>query len=147
MPYKVKNKCIYKVNKDGTLGKRVGCTKGNVQKYLAALRINAESKGKIMKQTTEQKVREIIREEISNLKETEYPDNPQNKRNEELAIKFITSEVNSLDEIESVQIVDRNGKKTKFLGISSPRQLDALVRAIKKNWTNYGNNPGIPPNA
>lgn len=40
MPYKVKGKCIYK--KD--TGKKVGCTKGSVKKYLAALQINAEQR-------------------------------------------------------------------------------------------------------
>lgn len=38
MPYKVKGKCVYK--KD--TGKKVGCTKGPVKKYLAALHINAK---------------------------------------------------------------------------------------------------------
>lgn len=37
MPYKVKGKCIYK--KDS--GAKVGCTKGSVDKYLAALHANA----------------------------------------------------------------------------------------------------------
>ena len=36
MPYRVKGKCIYK--KD--TGKKVGCTKGPVKKYLAALHAN-----------------------------------------------------------------------------------------------------------
>ena len=41
MPWKVRGKCVYK--KD--TGKKVGCTKGSVKKYLAALHINAhESK-------------------------------------------------------------------------------------------------------
>lgn len=41
MPYKIKNRCIYK--KD--TGKKVGCTKGSVKKYLAALQANVnESK-------------------------------------------------------------------------------------------------------
>jgi hypothetical protein len=37
MPYKVKGKCVYK-KEDGS---KVGCTKGNVNKYLAALHANA----------------------------------------------------------------------------------------------------------
>ncbi len=37
MPYEIKGKCIYK--KDG--GAKVGCTKGDVHKYLAALHANA----------------------------------------------------------------------------------------------------------
>lgn len=39
MPYKVKGKCVYK-----TTGKKMGCTKGDVQKYLKALQINAENR-------------------------------------------------------------------------------------------------------
>ena len=37
MPWKVRGKCVYKKN----TGKKVGCTKGSVKKYLAALHINA----------------------------------------------------------------------------------------------------------
>jgi hypothetical protein len=51
MPYKTKGKCVYK--KD--TGKKVGCTKGSVKKYLAALHINAESID----------IKKIIREEIN----------------------------------------------------------------------------------
>jgi hypothetical protein len=42
MPYKVKGKCIYK--KD--TGKKVGCTKGPVSKYLAALHANVHHEKK-----------------------------------------------------------------------------------------------------
>src|ERR1019366_2674045 len=38
MPYKVKGQCIY--HKD--TNKKVGCTKGSVKKYLAALHANAD---------------------------------------------------------------------------------------------------------
>lgn len=38
MPYKVKGKCVYKKN----TGKKVGCTKGPVKKYLAALHANVK---------------------------------------------------------------------------------------------------------
>lgn len=39
MPYIIdrKNKCIYKKNPDGSRGKKVGCTKGSLKKYLSAL--------------------------------------------------------------------------------------------------------------
>jgi hypothetical protein len=43
MPYEARGKCVYK--KD--TGKKVGCTKGSVQKYLAALHAN-ESVNKIL---------------------------------------------------------------------------------------------------
>jgi hypothetical protein len=38
MPYKIKGKCVYR--KD--TGKKVGCTKGSVKKYLAALHANVK---------------------------------------------------------------------------------------------------------
>lgn len=45
MPYTIRGKCIYK--KDG--GSKVGCTKGDVHKYLAALHANAnESEDKAL---------------------------------------------------------------------------------------------------
>jgi hypothetical protein len=43
MPYKVKGQCIYK--KDG--GAKVGCTKGDVNKYLAALHANVDESVKL----------------------------------------------------------------------------------------------------
>jgi hypothetical protein len=36
MPYKARGKCVYKAD----TGKKVGCTKGPVKKYLAALHAN-----------------------------------------------------------------------------------------------------------
>lgn len=41
MPYKAKGKTVYKKNPDGSLGKKVGKTKGDVDKYLAALYANS----------------------------------------------------------------------------------------------------------
>ena len=38
MPYEVKGKCVYK--KD--TGEKVGCTRGSVKKYLAALHANVD---------------------------------------------------------------------------------------------------------
>jgi len=38
MPYKIKGKCIY----DKDTGKRIGCTKGSVQRYLKVLQINVK---------------------------------------------------------------------------------------------------------
>jgi hypothetical protein len=38
MPYKIKGNCIYKKN----AGKKVGCTKGPVKKYMAALQANVK---------------------------------------------------------------------------------------------------------
>ena len=38
MPYEIKGKCIFKKR----TGKKVGCTKGSVKKYLAALQANVQ---------------------------------------------------------------------------------------------------------
>ena len=40
MPYIAKDKCVYKQTKDGKKGAKVGCTKGDVKKYLGALYAN-----------------------------------------------------------------------------------------------------------
>lgn len=72
MPYEVKGKCIYK--KDG--GTKVGCTKGSVKKYLAALHANADENTETEKEpikeletenineTTKDLIKRLIRENI-----------------------------------------------------------------------------------
>jgi len=65
MPYSIdhKNKCVYKKNSDGTRGEKVGCTKGSLKSYVAALQIHAESKQytkkKLVKEIDDQKNPEI----------------------------------------------------------------------------------------
>jgi hypothetical protein len=51
VPYSIdyKNKCIYKKKSDGSRGEKVGCTKGNIKDYIAAVQIHAESKTTKMK--------------------------------------------------------------------------------------------------
>lgn len=46
MPYSIdrKEKCVYKKKSDGTRGAKVGCTKGDLQKYLGALHASEKSK-------------------------------------------------------------------------------------------------------
>ena len=60
MPYKIVGKCIY--NKD--TGKKMGCTKGSVKKYLAALHANIPDSQKIQ---IKSKLKEVLRR---SLKET-----------------------------------------------------------------------------
>jgi hypothetical protein len=61
MPYKVKGKCVYK--KD--TGKKVGCTKGSVKKYLAALHANANES--LDYELTEENLEEMVRKEIEKI--------------------------------------------------------------------------------
>lgn len=60
MPYTVKGKCIYK--KDG--GAKVGCTKGNVKKYLAALHANASESITKPMENTKELIKRLIRENL-----------------------------------------------------------------------------------
>lgn len=67
MPYKVKGKCVYK--KD--TGKKVGCTRGSVKKYLAALHANVDessdktpTKSKNIMKINKSRLIEIIKEEV-----------------------------------------------------------------------------------
>ena len=60
MPYKIKGNCIYK--KD--TGKKVGCTKGSIIRYLAALHANVTNEQKIQ---IKSKLKEVLRR---SLKET-----------------------------------------------------------------------------
>jgi ATP-dependent RNA circularization protein (DNA/RNA ligase family) len=57
MPYMVKGKCIYK--KD--TGKKVGCTKKSVQKYLSALHANIKENKYNMKNSNKTKLEYLIR--------------------------------------------------------------------------------------
>jgi hypothetical protein len=52
MPYKAKGKCVYK--KD--TGAKVGCTKGNVNDYLAALYMHADGKDESVQKEEEELV-------------------------------------------------------------------------------------------
>ena len=73
MPYKTrkvkgKGTCVYK--KKG--GKKVGCTKGSIKKYLAALHSNVDEEIKKENKTmriTKAELMKIIKEEIDNMSE------------------------------------------------------------------------------
>lgn len=56
MPYSIdhKNKCVYKKKADGSRGEKVGCTKGSLKDYVAALQIHAENKKPMKKTIKEQ---------------------------------------------------------------------------------------------
>jgi len=63
MPYEIRGKCIYR--KD--TGKKIGCTKGDVKKYLRALHANvkeAKMKREYLKEKLNRLLTQIIREEL-----------------------------------------------------------------------------------
>lgn len=73
MPYSIdrKNKCVYKKKSDGTRGAKVGCTKGKLDDYIAALQIHAESYKPSKKLIKEQK--DIIPGAINQLYAVQKP--------------------------------------------------------------------------
>ena len=75
MPYKVKGKCVYK--KD--TGKKVGCTKGSVKKYLAALHANANESKEYNEELLET-LEEIIQEELEKLLNEDVAIDPRYKK-------------------------------------------------------------------
>ncbi len=64
MPYEIKGKCVYK--KDG--GAKVGCTKGDVNKYLAALHANADESTD--KSSSKPIVKELLHNSLKQLMES-----------------------------------------------------------------------------
>jgi hypothetical protein len=61
MPYKTKGKCVYKAD----TGKKVGCTKGSVKKYLAALHTHANES--LEQEFTKEDLEEMIKEELEKI--------------------------------------------------------------------------------
>lgn len=58
MPYFIKNKCIYKKSDNS----KVGCTKGSVKRYLAALYANVDESDENTKDLEE--IRKMVRSMI-----------------------------------------------------------------------------------
>jgi|10_taG_2_1085330.scaffolds.fasta_scaffold55853_3 hypothetical protein len=67
MPYVVRGKCVYKKGPGGKPGKKVGCTKGSVKKYLAALHMHADEsleRSEPLLELTKETLEEMIRAEL-----------------------------------------------------------------------------------
>ena len=114
MPYKVKGKCVYK--KD--TGKKVGCTKGSVKKYLAALHANANEG------LNKAQFKDMIREELKEFINW-YNTVPDNHGRDEDGHKSQITEKEDTDKGAKVIIL----KDTKVL--------------ILKRSENMNNEPGL----
>lgn len=67
MPYTVDGKCVYKKHEDGSRGEKVGCTKGAVKDYLAALYASDKNEAKIAHQEIKEAMKvteEVIEEKV-----------------------------------------------------------------------------------
>ena len=60
MPYTAVGKCVYKKNEDGKRGEKVGCTKGAIKDYLAAL--YASEKNEAVKAAKE--IKEALQDDV-----------------------------------------------------------------------------------
>ena len=60
MPYTAVGKCVYKKNEDGKRGEKVGCTKGAIKDYLAAL--YASDKNEAIQATKE--IKEALQDDV-----------------------------------------------------------------------------------
>jgi hypothetical protein len=74
MPYSIdrKNKCIYKKKSDGSRGEKVGCTKGDLNDYIAAVQIHKEYR-KSMKRPINEQEEKIIPGSIDQLYAVQKP--------------------------------------------------------------------------
>lgn len=75
MPYSIdkKNKCVYKKKADGSRGEKVGCTRGDLQKYVSALHANVKSEAiKEMKQALLEANQEIVESPVQLANNVEF---------------------------------------------------------------------------
>lgn len=106
MPYKIKGKCIYK--KDG--GAKVGCTKGDVHKYMAALHANAnESEDKTLDE-----IRLFVRKTLSENFMREANDDYKKWKRKNVALRGIANNPGEYNGVGSISLGD--GLYTAHLG-------------------------------
>lgn len=60
MPYTSVGKCVYKKNEDGKRGEKVGCTKGAIKDYLAALYASDKNEAKL----AHQQIKEALQDNV-----------------------------------------------------------------------------------
>jgi uncharacterized membrane protein len=60
MPYTSVDKCVYKKNEDGKRGEKVGCTKGAIKDYLAALYASDKNEAKL----AHQQIKEALQDNV-----------------------------------------------------------------------------------
>jgi hypothetical protein len=60
MPYTSVGKCVYKKNEDGKRGEKVGCTKGAIKDYLAALYASNKNEAKL----AHQQIKEALQDNV-----------------------------------------------------------------------------------
>ena len=105
MPYKIVGKCIY--NKD--TGKKMGCTKGSVKRYLAALHANVTNEQKIqikskLKEVLRRSLKETLLSETANSEVSDVTLKAELTKNK--GINFEQFEINKIKEIVKINNED-----------------------------------------
>ena len=131
MPYKIKGNCIYK--KD--TGKKVGCTKGSVKRYLAALHANVTNEQKIQ---IKSKLKEVLRR---SLKETLLSENAEFQKDnvkikDELSknqgINFEQFEIDKIKQASNIPINKENTDRGMELSFEKNIGENTFYFVIKK---------------
>ena len=131
MPYKIKGNCIYK--KD--TGKKVGCTKGSVKRYLAALHANVTNEQKIQ---IKSKLKEVLRK---SLKETLLSENAEFQKDnvkikDELSknqgINFEQFEIDKIKQASNIPINKENTDRGMELSFEKNIGENTFYFVIKK---------------
>ena len=105
MPYKIVGKCIY--NKD--TGKKMGCTKGSVKRYLAALHAYVTNEQKIqikskLKEVLRRSLKETLLSETANSEVSDVTLKAELTKNK--GINFEQFEINKIKEIVKINNED-----------------------------------------
>ena len=131
MPYKIVGKCIY--NKD--TGKKMGCTKGSVKRYLAALHANVTNEQKIQ---IKSKLKEVLRK---SLKETLLSENAEFQKDnvkikDELSknqgINFEQFEIDKIKQASNIPINKENTDRGMELSFEKNIGENTFYFVIKK---------------
>lgn len=141
MPYKTrkvkgKGTCVYK--KKG--GKKVGCTKGSIKKYLAALHSNVDEEIKKENKTmriTKAELMKIIKEEIDNMSEMDTEEAVEEQSLQEMDLGSMLSQ----ETIEALGAVFGAIKKLAEDGVIPMTVLGAGAGALYNKVAG----PQVPP--
>ena len=146
MPYKVKGQCVHKEKSNGEIGEKVGCTKGDVNKYLAALYANVDEvnesnklKGGKSDKLTPEDIAKKFKISISKVQaqirkgikvESEHTNNREKAR--EIATDHVSEFADYYDRLEKME--DKASSYWKAKGITENTK-SLIKRLIRENLT------------
>lgn len=106
MPYQIDGKCIYHKHLDGTRGDKVGCTKGDVHNYMAALQANSgeHSEGRIkeLKEFLNHVKKRVVRETYEGADKSNFWKRHKNIQRNEAGSFFVVTNPNIHSTIDDI---------------------------------------------